>query len=86
MEVVSVSVEVGTVLDEADLENESPDNISEGLLVLDRTNQTNKKRKHEDDISEKEVIQTNKSPAQLSGDEESDDGAFCPIVSKNLIS
>ena len=47
-------------------------------------NKISKKRKHENEIRDTEISDVNKQSKPLLDDDESDDGAFCPIVSYDI--
>ena len=61
---------------ESPTENNGIDNISP-----EDENKASKKRKHESDKNDTELADSNKQSKQFIEDDESDDGAFCPIVS-----
>ena len=54
------------------------------LISTEVENKITKKRKHENEINDTELSDSNKQSRSFTEDDESDDGAFCPIVSKNI--
>ena len=64
-----------------ELEHPSHQVISECPL---KENHISNKRKHVEIETDEGPAETSKQPKQLFEDEESDDGAFCPIVSTIL--
>ena len=61
-------------------ENESSELNVEVVAPVE--NQTSKKRKHDNIKVDEKPAETDKLTRKLTEDEESDDGAFCPIVSR----